>query len=98
MCPKLESKVTAFLQIGKFAGIVFMAVCTILFYRDLLVAYGNKGFFTWIYFDAFSEGLVELVLFILVIPFILLALVFEGLNMYQTIKLHRKLLKIETIK
>lgn len=63
-----------------------MAVCTVLFYNSLFVAYGNPGFFTWVYFDAFSEGLIELVIFILVIPFIALALVSEGLDLIKTIK------------
>jgi len=74
-----------------------MSVCTILFYNSLFVAYGNPGFFTWVYFDAFSEGFIELLIFILLIPFIGLAIVLEGFTMYQSIKHHNKQSKIKTI-
>ena len=76
----------AIIQICKFAGILFMAVSTFLFYNSLFVAYGNPGFFTWIYFDAFNEGFFELIVFIIVIPFIALALVLEGINLRKTLQ------------
>ena len=56
--------------IFRFTGTMFMLVTTILFYHSLYVAAGNPGFFVTVYFNFFGEGLFELVLFTLCIPFI----------------------------
>ena len=81
-----ESMKSQPLQICKFAGFLFMAVCTVLFYNSLLVAHGNPGFFTWIYFNAYNEGLIELLIFILLLPFIALTIVIESFDMYKLIQ------------
>lgn len=59
------------IQIIKFAGILFMAVSTALFYNHLITAYFNPGFFVTVYFNFYGEGNLELALFTLFVPFIL---------------------------
>jgi len=54
----------------KFTGTMFMLVTTILFYESLYVAAGNPGFFVVVYFNYFGEGMLELVVFTALIPFI----------------------------
>ena len=58
-------------NIIKFSGFVFMIVTTFMFYNHLFTAVGNKKFFVHIYFDYFNEGALELLIFIVAIPFIL---------------------------
>ena len=57
-------------NILKYSGLMFMGISTVLFYNHLFTAAGNPGFFVTIYFDFFGEGLIELCLFIIFIPFI----------------------------
>ena len=78
-----DERINNILHICKYSGILFMAVCTVLFYNSLFTAYGNPGFFTWIYFDAFGEGFLELMIFLLLAPFIIFAIVLESINIYK---------------
>lgn len=65
-----------------------MLISTIMFYNHLFTAAYNPGFFTVVYFDYFGEGLIELIMFTIFIPFILIALFLET---REVIKYGRKI-------
>lgn len=61
------------------SGLLFMFITSVMFYNHLYTAFRNPGFFTVVYFDYFGEGMFELVVFSLFIPFI-------GYTMFKGIK------------
>jgi len=66
-----------FEKIVKFSGTIFMFISALLFYNHLYTAFGNPGFYVVVYFDAFGEGMLEIVLFTFFIPFILFSVIME---------------------
>jgi len=68
----------------KYPGFTFMVVSTILFYNHLFTAATNPKFFVYVYFDMFSEGLFELMFFIVAIPFIVATIALEVYNVYHS--------------
>ena len=66
------------ISVYKFTGIIFMTITSLMFYNHLYTAAGNPGFFVTVYFNYFGEGTMELIIFTLFLPFIVLAFLIEA--------------------
>jgi hypothetical protein len=66
-------------RIISFSGLMFMFITSIMFYNHLFTAFRNPGFFTVVYFDYFGEGMFEIIVFSIFIPFI-------GYTMFKEVK------------
>ena len=69
--------------IFKFTGYIFTVVPAILFYNHLLVASTNPGFQVMVYFDYYGEGLIELIIFLSIIPFMINSFALEIMAVKQ---------------
>jgi hypothetical protein len=65
----------------RYPGFAFMIVSTIMFYNHLFTAASNKGFFVPVYFNLYSEGLFELIFFIIALPFIWITIALEFISL-----------------
>ena len=86
-----------FTVILKFAGTMFMGISTFLFYNHLLSAYFNPGFSVVVYFNYYAEGLFEIVLFLLLIPFIIFALLHSYLDVRYALEKYKYSEKVSEI-
>jgi len=72
----------------KISGVIIMLMITINFYIFLFVAMANNGVVT-VYFNHFGEGLLEYIVYILLLPMILFSF-YLHLKSYRREKIYEK--------
>jgi len=77
-------------EILRWTGHVFTIVAAILFYIHLFVAALTGKFIVKVYFNYFGEGMLELILFIIFLPFIAYSGFMQLKETYDVVKRRHK--------
>jgi len=77
-------------ELLRWSGHVFTIVAAILFYIHLFVAAIYGKFIVKVYFNWFGEGLIELILFCIFLPFIAYSGIMQLKETYDEIKRRKK--------
>jgi len=77
-------------ELLRWTGHVFTIVAAILFYVHLFTAALHGKFTVKVYFNYFGEGLVELIIFVIVLPFIAFSGIMQLKETYDVLKERRK--------
>jgi len=73
-------------EIIRWTGHVFTIVAAILFYIHLFTAALYGEFVVKVYFNYFGEGLIELIIFTIVLPFIAFSGIMQLKETYKSLK------------
>jgi len=73
-------------ELLRWTGHVFTIVAAILFYVHLFTAALYGEFVVKVYFDYYGEGILELIIFIIVLPLIAYAGVMQLIETYNVLK------------
>ena len=73
-------------ELLRWTGHVFTLVAAILFYVHLFTAAFEGEFVVKVYFNHFGEGLIELIIFIIVLPFIAFSGIMQLKETYDVLK------------